>query len=453
MKLFDPNRKYAVLGLARSGIAAAQKIRELGGTAFLSDSQPQDKVSGAAELTRDFACEFGGHSDRLFQSNPWIVSPGIPLDLPIIAKARAKGIELISEIELGFRVKNRDSRVIAVSGSNGKSTTVSLIHHILKNMGYNSILAGNIGSAFCSWPIEKPGIDFIVLEVSSFQLDLIDSFRPDVSVLLNITPDHLNRYDSFEAYTASKFRLFANQTQSDTAVICLDSEPIVANLHHISSRLLRYSLTQTPPDCEAWLNRDVIQLGLRHKLPVSELKIRGPHNHANTMAALLAVDALTHDLDFAIEAAISFEPLTHRLEFVALINGIFFYNDSKATNTDSVKSALTSFDEPIRVIMGGSDKGEDFSVLTPLLQQRARKVYVTGGTMSQMRAAWEGKLELACVEDFEQCVRAAFADAVPGDIIVLSPACASFDHFRNYEHRGETFKEIVHQIRSVYEKE
>lgn len=451
--MFDASRNYAILGLARSGIAAACKIKELGGTAFLSDSQPLEKISGADTLTRDFACEFGGHSDRLFQCDTWIVSPGIPLNLPIIAKARAKGIELISEIELGFRVKSGDSRLIAVSGSNGKSTTVSLIHHILKNMGYNSILAGNIGSAFCSWPIEKPGIDFIVLEISSFQLDLIQSFRPEVAVLLNITPDHLDRYASFADYTASKFRLFTNQAQADTAVICLDSEPIVEHQHLIKSRRLRYSLTSTPPDCEAWLNRDAIQIGLRHKLPVSELKIRGPHNHANAMAALLAVDALTHDLAFAIEAAKSFEPLTHRLEFVALINGIFFYNDSKATNTDSVKSALTSFDEPIRVIMGGSDKGEDFSVLTPMLQQRARKVYVTGGTTEQMRAAWEGQLELAWVEDFEACVRAAFADSVPGDIIVLSPACASFDRFRNYEHRGEVFKEIVQRIRSEYEKE
>ncbi|HQO68317.1 MAG TPA: UDP-N-acetylmuramoyl-L-alanine--D-glutamate ligase, partial [Candidatus Syntrophosphaera sp.] len=335
----------------------------------------------------------------------------------------------------------------------GKSTTVSLIHHIFKNMGYNGILAGNIGSAFCCWPIEKPGIDFIVLEVSSFQLDLIDSFRPDVAVLLNITPDHLDRYASFADYAASKFRLFTNQTQTDTAVICLDSEPVVERQHLIKSRLLRYSLTKSLPDCEAWLNRDAIQIGLRHKLPINELKIRGPHNHANAMAALLTVDALTHDLSLAIEAAKSFEPLSHRLEFVAIINGISFYNDSKATNTDSVRSALTSFDQPIRVIMGGSDKGEDFSVLTELLRQRARKVYLTGGTMAKMCAAWKGKLELDCVDDFETCVRAAFADSVPGDIVVLSPACASFDHFRNYEHRGEVFKEIVHRIRSEYEKE
>ncbi|MDI9524043.1 MAG: UDP-N-acetylmuramoyl-L-alanine--D-glutamate ligase [Candidatus Cloacimonadota bacterium] len=451
--MFDASRKYAILGLARSGIAAAYKIRELGGTAFLSDAQPIEKISGADTIASDFDCEFGGHSDRLFQCDTWIVSPGIPLNLPIIAKARAKGIELISEIELGFRVKSSDSKVVAVSGSNGKSTTVSLIHHILKNMGYNSILAGNIGSAFCCWPIEKPGIDFIVLEVSSFQLDLIDSFRPDVAVLLNITPDHLDRYASFADYAASKFRLFTNQTQTDTAVTCLDSEPIVERQHLIKSRLLRYSLTKSLPDCEAWPNRDAIQISLRHKLPINELKIRGPHNHANAMAALLTVDALTHDISLAIEAAKSFEPLSHRLEFVAIINGIFFYNDSKATNTDSVRSALTSFDQPIRVIMGGSDKGENFSVLTELLKQRARKVYLTGGTMEKMRAAWEGKLELDCVDDFETCIRAAFADSVPGDIVVLSPACASFDHFRNYEHRGEVFKEIVHIIRSEYEKE
>ncbi|HQP27059.1 MAG TPA: UDP-N-acetylmuramoyl-L-alanine--D-glutamate ligase, partial [Candidatus Syntrophosphaera sp.] len=266
-------------------------------------------------------------------------------------------------------------------------------------------------------------------------------------------PDHLDRYASFADYAASKFRLFTNQTQTDTAVICLDSEPVVERQHLIKSRLLRYSLTKSLPDCEAWLNRDAIQIGLRHKLPINELKIRGPHNHANAMAALLTVDALTHDLSLAIEAAKSFEPLSHRLEFVAIINGISFYNDSKATNTDSVRSALTSFDQPIRVIMGGSDKGEDFSVLTELLRQRARKVYLTGGTMAKMCAAWKGKLELDCVDDFETCIRAAFADSVPGDIVVLSPACASFDHFRNYEHRGEVFKEIVHRIRSEYEKE
>jgi UDP-N-acetylmuramoylalanine--D-glutamate ligase len=452
MEVFDTKIQYAVLGLARSGIAAARKIRQLGGTAFLSDIQQRERIPGAEELESEFSCEFGGHTSRLFDYPVWIVSPGIPLNVDILQQARKKGIELISEIEFGYRIKASDSKVIAVTGSNGKSTTVSLIHHILQNIGYKSILAGNIGSAFCSHPIEKPGIDYIVLEISSFQLDLIDSFRADAALLLNVTPDHLNRYASFEAYTDSKFRVFANQRETDTAVICIDSEPVVDNQHKIKARVLRYSLEKTPPDCEAWLNRDAIQIGLRHKLPVAELKIRGPHNYANTMAALLAVDALTHDLELAMEAARSFLPLTHRLEYVATINGVLFYNDSKATNTDSVRSALTSFEKPIRVIMGGSDKGEDFGVLTPLLKQWAKKVYITGDTTEKMRSAWQGEMDIVCVEGFEESIRAAYADSTPGDIIVLSPACASFDKFRNYEHRGDAFKEIVHCMEREYEE-
>lgn len=451
--MFDPKTRYAILGLARSGLAAAYKIRELGGCAFLSDIQPRDKISIHAQLEKDFPCEFGGHSDLLLNYDQWIVSPGIPLDLPIIQKARKRYIPLISEIEFGYQIKARDSRIIAVTGSNGKSTTASLIHHILSDMGFKSILAGNIGSAFCSYPIEKEGLDHIVLEVSSFQLDLVDTFRPDVAVLLNITPDHMNRYASFRDYAMSKFRIFGNQTTEDHAVICLDSVPVARNLDKIRSRLWRYSLEKTPPDCEAWLNKDAIQIGVRHKLPVGELKIRGPHNYANTMAALLAVGALTHDYDWAMECARSFKPLSHRLEYVATIGGVDFYNDSKATNADSVSSALTSFDKPIRVIMGGSDKGEDFGVLTHLLQERAQKIYITGDTMEKMRECWQGKVELACIDDFEESVRAAFQDSSPGDIVVLSPACASFDKFKNYEHRGDTFKEIVLQMAKEHEKE
>ncbi len=450
--MFDPQCHYAILGLARSGIAAAYKIKELGATAFLSELRSQSEFHNAAELQRDFNCEFGGHTDKLMTCDTWIVSPGIPLDLPLFYQARQNGVKLISEIEFGWLIKHKDSRVIAVTGSNGKSTTASLIQHLLKNMGYRSILAGNIGSALCAHPIQNPGLDFLVLEVSSFQLDLCDSFKPDVAVLLNITPDHLNRYASFEDYISSKFRIFAQQTALDTAVVCIDSEPITQNLSQIRSRLRRYSLVQTPPETDAWLNRDAIQIGLRHKLPVAQLQIRGSHNYANTMAALLSVDSLTQDLTLAMEAAKSFQPLTHRLEFVADINGILFYNDSKATNCDSVKSALTAFDKPIRVIMGGSDKGEDYSVLTPLLRQWARKVYLTGDTAEKMSAAWQGQVDLKRVDDFADCLHQAFADSLPGDIIVLSPACASFDRFRNFEHRGDTFKELVRQLEAEHGK-
>lgn len=451
--MFDPTIRYGILGMARSGISAAYKIRELGGIAFLSELQPVDKIEDAEALLRDFECEFGGHTERLLDYDEWIVSPGIPLSIPMIQKGKQHGIHMISEIEFGYQIKAPGSRIIAVTGSNGKSTTASLIHHILKNMGYNSILAGNIGSAFCGYPIHQPGIDFIVLEISSFQLDLIDSFRPDVSVLLNITPDHMNRYDSFEHYRLSKFRIFENQTPDDIAVICLDSPPIVENLASVKAKLRRYSMEKRPPETDAWIDKIFIYLGPKHKLSIYDLTIRGPHNHANAMAALLSVETLTHNMAFAIDSIRGFTPLTHRLEFVATINGVSFYNDSKATNTDSVISALMSFDRPIRIIMGGSDKGEDFSVMTEILRKWALKVYITGDTEAKMRQAWLGKVPLVCINDFEQCIRTAYEDSLAGDNIVLSPACASFDKFRNFEHRGDTFKDIVRKIARENEKE
>ena len=444
--MIDPQSGFAVLGLARSGIAAAYKLKQLGAQPYLSDLRPMDEFPNSGDLLRDFVCEFGGHTDRLLGFPTWIVSPGIPLDAPIINKGRSAGIRLISEIELGWQVKHPDSKVIAVTGSNGKSTTASLIHHILKQSGHSCILAGNIGSAFCAYPIEKPGLEYIILEISSFQLDLIESFRPDVTILLNITPDHLNRYPSYSDYIRSKFRIFMNQSGNDTAVICADSEPVMAHQDQIHTQIRRYSLEKVAPEVDAWLNRDAIQVGLRHKLPVQDLRIRGKHNYANTMAALLSVDMLTQDLDAAMAAARTFTPLPHRLEYVATVRGVSFYNDSKATNTDSVRSALTAFDKPIRVIMGGSEKGEDYSELTPILQSWAQKVYLTGATAERMRSVWEGAVDLKVVPGFDECIREAFRDASPGDIIVLSPACASFDKFRNFEHRGDTFKDIVHRM-------
>lgn len=449
--MFDPSITYGILGLARSGIAAAHKIRELGGKAFLSECQPRKDIATAKELEADFECEFGGHSDRLLSCPVWIISPGIPLSIPIIQKGREAGITLISELEFGYQIKHPDSIIIGVTGSNGKSTTASLIHHILTRIGYKSILAGNIGSALCSFPIHKPGIDFIVLEISSFQLDTILTFRPDVAVLLNITPDHIDRYGSFESYTASKFGIFAHQKPEDVAVLSIDSQPIAENRHRIHARQVCYSMQRT--DCEAWVDGSFIQIGTQHQLSIHELGIKGPHNHANVMAALLAVQSVSEELDAAIVAAKSFAPLSHRLEFVATIAGVSFFNDSKATNTDSVKSALASFGKPVRIIMGGSDKGEDFGVLTDILKKWAIKVYVTGDTKAKMRQAWLGKIPIVAIDDFEECVRTAYAESMAGDVIVLSPACASFDRFKNFEHRGNTFKQIVQSIKLENEKE
>jgi UDP-N-acetylmuramoylalanine--D-glutamate ligase len=450
--MFDSSKKYGILGMARSGIAAAYKIKELGGSAFLSEKQWKDKIPASNQLMQDFPCEFGGHTNKLLNCDCLIVSPGIPLTIPVLVEAKAKGIELISEIEFGYQIKAPDSKIIAVTGSNGKSTTASLIHHILVQMGCKAILAGNIGDAFCSYPIHQTGIDYIVLEISSFQLDLITSFKPEVAVLLNITPDHMNRYATFDDYAASKARIFKNQDENDSAVLFLDSPEVTRWTTSVRARKLLFSLQELQPKAYACLRGKFIHFGLSTIVSIYDLSIRGPHNYANAMAAMLAVHALVPDSEAIGNAVKGFKPLTHRLEYIGSIRGVSFYNDSKATNTDSVRSALLSFERPIRIMMGGSEKGEDFSVLTEDLQKKALKVYITGDTQVQMRQAWLGKVPLICIDDFETCVRTAFDEALAGDVIVLSPACASFDHFQNFEHRGEFFKQIVASIIAENEK-
>lgn len=447
--MFDASLKYGILGMARSGIAAAYKIKELGAKAFLSELQSRDKIPSAEQLIQDFACEFGGHTGKLLDCDVWIVSPGIPLNAPIIKQGREHGIKMISEIEFGWQIKADDSRVIAVTGSNGKSTTASLIYHILKQMGHPCILAGNIGSAFCSFPIHKPGIRYIVLEISSFQLDLISSFAPHVAVLLNLSPDHLNRYNGFADYCNSKINIFRYQGPQDFAVLYQDSDEITKRISHIKAWKLYFSLTAKT--AAAHLEDKFIKIG-QHEISVFELPIMGPHNQLNTMAALLCAQALEQDMALAMEAVKSFASLSHRLEFVESVEGVNFYNDSKATNTDSVRSALKSFDKPIRIILGGSDKGEDYSVLTEDLQDHASKAYITGDSRYKMQQAWLGKVPLVLVEDFEECVRLALEESTMGESIVLSPACASFDKFTNFEHRGETFKQIVRKLKSEKEQ-
>lgn len=453
--MFDQNKRYAILGLARSGIAAAYKIKEIGGKCFLSDMKPESEIPDAEKLKADFECEFGKHSDALLSFDEWIVSPGIPLTAPVIELGREHGIKMISELEFGFQIKAEDSKVIAVTGSNGKSTTASLIAHIISQSGKKCILAGNIGDAICGFTIEKKGIDFIVLEVSSFQLDLIDTFKPEIALLLNITPDHLNRYDSFNDYALSKFNIFKNQNQNDHAVLNFDDAVIRQHLESVGSQKHFFTLrsdSDESNEMEARVSEQKIVFRNELELPIVDLQIKGPHNWANAMAAVLACRNAAIPDDEIIRGLKSFAPLRHRLQYIATVKGVSFYNDSKATNTDSVRYALLSFDHPIRVIMGGSDKGEDFSALTSLLKQKAQKVYITGATTELMRSAWEGQVPVAIVDEFEDCVRAAFQEAGIGDVIVLSPACASYDKFRNFEHRGDTFINIVMKLVDEYEK-
>ncbi|MEF3693729.1 MAG: UDP-N-acetylmuramoyl-L-alanine--D-glutamate ligase [Candidatus Cloacimonadota bacterium] len=450
--MYSKDKVYGILGLARSGIAAAKKIKELGGQAFLSDLQPAEKIKEALALQQDFDVEFGGHTDRLLDCDEWIVSPGIPLNAPIIEKGRTKGIPMISEIEFGYQIMHPETKIIAVTGSNGKSTTASLIYHMLNKLDKRVILAGNIGDAFCNYDIHKSYYEYIVLEISSFQLDLIQTFKPKVAVLLNITPDHLNRYESFGHYALSKFRLFENQGADDFAILNTELEAYPEQLSALKSKALWFSQRNSHAGIDAWVDSKFINFGAKAKVSVYDISLRGPHNHLNMMAAVLAVNSLERGMERVLKSINGFKPLVHRLEPVGSVNGVYFYNDSKATNTDSVRSALQSFDTPLRVIMGGSDKGEDFNCLTDILKEKATKLYITGETSGKMRQAWLGKIPLVCLDTMADCVKMAFDESMVGDTVLLSPGCASYDQFRNFEHRGQVFKQVVEEISWEHEK-
>ncbi len=439
-------KKIGILGMARSGIAAAKKAAQLGYYVFLSDSKPVSQIENSDFIQKNFDCEFGGHSDKLFEMDMVIVSPGIPLTVPIIKKLKEKNIELIGEIEFGYLIKNKKSKIIAVTGSNGKSTTVSLINHILQKFGFNTVLAGNIGTAFTSFDIEKPEIDYIVLELSSFQLELIKSFKADIAILLNITPDHLNRYENMKQYALAKMNIFKNQTSGDTAIINNNDELTKELMPKTDAEILTFSVNNS---ADAYLkDKMIFYNGYLYK--IDNPGLQGPHNAMNVMASILAVSHLKPKKAELEEAINSFVSLPHRLEFVRDVKGIKFYNDSKATNTDAVKFALMSFGKKIRIILGGSDKGEDFSVLNPYLEKYAKKIYLIGATTQKMRKAFlpiKNKVPVEEFKDFEELIKKTYSDSKKGDIIVLSPACASYDMFKNFEDRGNKFKEIVKGLR------
>ena len=431
--------RFSILGSARSGIAAAYKIKEMGGTAFISEFKPESGIPDSSKLKQDFDCEFGGHTDKIFKADILIVSPGIPSDLPILMQAAQQNIEIIGEIEFAFRIKSADSKIIAITGSNGKSTTVSLIHHILKTAGYNSVLGGNIGTAASTFPLQKPGIDFIVLELSSFQLELIKSFRPDVAAILNITPDHLNRYKDMNEYADTKFNIFSNQKEDDVAILNADDQFTSDYNYRINSNLIFFSFKQ---NADIFLQDNAIIFN-RRKVSLLHATLKGPHNVANIMASILALSQ--YDIsDETFEKALStFQPLTHRLEFIKQINGVDYYNDSKATNTDSVKFALQSFDKPIRIIMGGAGKGEDYSVLNPFLKKHAKKIYLVGDSRFEMVKAFTDTVSTELFETYDLMINKIYSEAEPGESVVLSPACTSYDMFRNFEERGDYFKQLV----------
>jgi UDP-N-acetylmuramoylalanine--D-glutamate ligase len=427
------NKKFSILGIARSGLAAAKLISENGGLVFLSDNKSLDNINYSLEDIIQYEYELGGHSERVFDCDYLVVSPGVPINIPVIKEAEELGIEIINEIELGYRVLDSKAKIIAITGSNGKSTTTSLIYHLLESAGFKVAIGGNIGIPFTSYDLVNSEYDYFVLELSRFQLDLISTFKPEVAVLMNITPDHLNRYRDFDHYASSKFRIFMNQTGSDTAVIFDDDQTITKKSSSIPSNIMKFSM----------LNQvDAFALSTYELQVLNETISMGL---SNIKASFLALSGLGLDLEILIPHLQTFYALEHRLEQVLVKDGVTYINDSKATNTDSVRFALMSFNTPIHIILGGSDKGEDFAILTPYLKQKAKEIYLIGETRNKMKECFK-QMKISEYNTLEEAVKSANENALEDEVVMLSPACASFDMFKNFEDRGRIFKKIVRSL-------
>lgn len=446
-------KRVLVVGLARTGVATAMFCAERGARVTVTEGRAEKDVAEAAAKLRAAGCalEFESHRDETFLAQDLIIpSPGVPADAPQLQAARAAGIPVWSEIELASRFLK--GKLIAVTGSNGKTTTTSLIGHILQSAGLHTIIAGNIGTPFISHVTEATAESFTVLEVSSFQLELIDKFRPDISLFLNLTPDHLDRHASFEIYAQAKARIFENQTAVDAAILNADDAPAAQYAPSTPqvfwfSRARRVANGIFLRDDQLVFRRDGEETPLLRR---GDIGLRGEHNVENVMAAACAA-FLAGVASQKIAAGVrSFAGVEHRIEFVAEIAGVSFYNDSKATNVDATLKALDAFPGGLHVILGGKDKGSDYTPLRDPLKARAREALLIGAAAEKIASQIEGAVPLVQSGTLADATVQAFRNAKPGEIVLLAPACASFDQFQNYEHRGRSFKQRVHQLEEEF---
>lgn len=443
-------KKISVIGAARSGVGAAKLVKLLGGIPFVSDFSPEEKIESALNQLKNekINFEFGGHSDRVYESSLMIVSPGVPNDSQVLQKAQAKEIKIISEIEFAYHYCK--GKIIAITGTNGKTTTTSLCGHVFNTCGYKTHVAGNIGLPFSEIVMDVKEGEFVSLEVSSFQLDLIENFKPAAALILNITPDHLNRYqNSMDKYAESKQRIYKNQDENDILILNKDNRSVVKYLTEHKSKSFFFSLIEEENDGCFYSNGNVIfRMGGEEKFQCSrnDITIRGEHNLANAMSVICAAKVFNLDNEGIIKGLQTFESVEHRLELVRQIDGVKFINDSKATNVDSVWYALKSFDEPILLILGGQDKGNDYEQIKDLVLQKVKKIYAIGSSAEKVFNFFHHDVKVEIEKSLEDAVKNSNREAVSGDVVLLSPACASFDMFNNYEHRGRVYKEAVNKL-------
>jgi len=440
------NKRVLVVGLGRSGAASALFLKARGAQVTVSDAKPQDELGEEIPVLLDhgIAVETGGHGERTFRGQDLIVvSPGVPTDSPPLVQARALGETVIGEIELAAQFL--PGRIVAITGSNGKTTTTTLAGEIVAAGGYPTMVGGNIGTPAISLVERATPETIVVLEVSSFQLETIQNFRPKVAVVLNVTPDHLDRHRTFAAYTDAKARIFENQRAEDFAVLNADDPTCVALASRTRAQVFWFDRKKEVKQ-GAYVHDGRVLFrdasGQPEIMLVSEVPLKGAHNVENVLAAVCVGALMGCEAERIRKAVRDFKAVEHRLEYVATIRGVEYYNDSKATNVDATIKALESFPANIHLILGGKDKGSDYTVLNDLLRQRVKRVYTIGAAAAKIESQIKGT-EVVQAETLETAVKRAAAAAQPGDVVLLAPACASFDQFRNYEHRGQVFKEVV----------
>ncbi len=444
-------KKLVILGAGESGIGTALLAKQKGYEVFVSDGGAI-KANFQKELEDNaIAFEGGTHSvDKILAADEVVKSPGIPEKNEMVKAIRAKGIPVISEIEFGYRYKG-NSKIAAITGSNGKSTTTALLYHICKLVNEDVAMVGNIGYSFARQIAEAPKALYII-EVSSFQLDDIKYFKPEIAILLNITEDHLDRYEyKFENYIKSKFRVIENQTPEDYFIYCIDDEVIVKHLELLTTHTnpLPFSMKQEVKK-GGYIKNDQMMLKIQEErvtMSIYDFALKGKHNAYNTMAASIAATTLGIRKEKIREAVSNFHSLEHRMEFVATVRGVDFINDSKATNVNSTWYALESMQKSTVLIIGGVDKGNDYELIADLVKEKVKAIVCMGTDNKKIIEFFKDKVKtIVEVDSAKKAVNASFKLAEKGDLVLMSPACASFDLFKNYEDRGRQFKESVKEL-------
>lgn len=445
------SNRIVILGGGESGLGAALLAHQKGFEVFLSDrgSLKDEYRNGLKEAGIDF--EEGKHTgENILNALLVIKSPGIPESAEIVKKIRSKGIEIVSEIEWAWRYKG-NSKIIAITGSNGKTTTTALTWHILRSAGVDCALVGNIGDSFAGQVAKNPKPVYVV-EVSSFQLDDIKEFKPDIAILTNITEDHLDRYDNrFENYIKSKFRITMNQQKNDHFIFCADDEVTMKHINEfdIQSNQLPISMRRELPNGAFIKDGDMyVRTGQDFvSMSVYDFALKGKHNQYNTMAACVAAAIMDIRKEKIRDAVQDFRGLEHRMEYVATVRGVEFINDSKATNVNSTWFALESMTKPVVLILGGVDKGNDYSLIADLVKEKVKAIICLGTDNRKIHDAFGKEVNpMVNTASADEAVHAAFHFAEKGDVVLLSPACASFDLFTNYEDRGSQFKKAVKEL-------